>query len=285
MRSAKVSAYSPAGRAPMRPRRSPPDRPASGGIVRRDTVLAQSRGCLDVVEDQWWTAPRRPASRRSRRPDRGRHHLAEWHVPRILVGRQSEVHVEGTRRADLALEVLLERAARHATNELFHERADRQCVVPERGARPPQRSLGGQSRSGCGGIAEELLERDAGFDHRKAGLMREQLSDGDLLLAGDGELGPVGADLLGELEPSGVDERCDDHRRDAFGHREDAGQIVSAEKTSRQVGHRFTTPPDAELRAEAFVLLQVGLEQTRDGVEWLSTVIDRSESGWPTVLL
>jgi hypothetical protein len=64
------------------------------------------------------------------------------------------------------------------------------------------------------------------IDDVQARLVREQLSDGDVLFALLGELGPVRRDLLVVVQkPSRVGERHR-HRGDAFGGRVDQDQHV-----------------------------------------------------------
>jgi LacI family transcriptional regulator len=113
--------------------------------------------------------------------------------PVIDVLGSADVEVDAARIADLLAEELGDGDFRDAPDQLVHDGADRQPVIPVRLAGPPVRDLRGEpGRHRV--VVEELLLRELRLDAGQARLVRQRHADRDLALAAGGELGPVTAD-------------------------------------------------------------------------------------------
>ena len=102
-----------------------------------------------------------------------------------------------------------------AAHQLTRQPAVGECVVAVRGARFPQRRLFGET-AGDRGPVERVRKRDRRVDAEEAGLVREQLGDGDIALSSRRELGPVRRHLLVVVEQPAVHAHADGDCRDTF---------------------------------------------------------------------
>lgn len=93
-------------------------------------------------------------------------------------------------------------------------------MVAVSGARLPCRTLLGKSRGERAG-AGQVTEPEWLIDHRQPCLMGEHLMDGDLALAGCGELGPIGRHTLIVVEQTACVQHRERHCCHTLGRRED----------------------------------------------------------------
>ena len=155
---------------------------------------------------------------------------------------QADVEVEAERRGDLFGEVAAEAAMRgiDPAHEfaLVEAEADRVVGLPLAGL--PGRALPRHDSREAIEVGDDVAV-DRLVEGEQAGLVGEQLADGDALLAGLSELGPVRADALVVVEPAaGVGERHH-HRRQALGRRVDDHHGVRRATARRSL--RSRTPP------------------------------------------
>ena len=98
--------------------------------------------------------------------------------------------------------------------------------------------------------------RPAGVEHADAAGVGEEVTEGDPLLAVDGEFGEVPGHRIVELQPAALPELGDGHRRDRLGGGEPEHQVVGGERLAgavlaeRRVGHPLAAERDVELRPQ-----------------------------------
>ena len=105
-------------------------------------------------------------------------------------GWQADVHVDAERFGDLFAEVLAEGAAGDAAGDLAEDEAEGDHVIALRGAGLPPR-FGRGDVCADGVPVEGLRWREAGSRPDDSGAMAHHHGDGDVVLSGLGEFGPV----------------------------------------------------------------------------------------------
>ena len=145
--------------------------------------------------------------------------------------------------------------------------AERLPVIAVELAGLPVRTLAGQHPPEPVEVAEDVqIER--GVDDGQPGLVSEQASDGDVLLAVCGELGPVAGHRLVELEQAAGMGDGHRHRRQPLGRREHADQGVALPRTcslpiavaAPQVDHQSAVAHHCARRADLTAITEVGAE-------------------------
>ena len=129
--------------------------------------------------------------------------------------------------------------------------------------------------STTGSQRAQLVDRQQLVEADEPGAMAEQPADGDGLLAGGGELGPVGGDGLVEVELAALDEQMGDGGDDALGRREHELQPVRVVGTGAlgvgaarpQVDHPLAVVVHGDRRADLAVLVEVADEGVADAFE------------------
>ena len=105
-------------------------------------------------------------------------------------GRQADVHVDAERLGDLCAEVLAECAAGDPAGDFAEDEAEGDHVIALRGAGLPP-------RFGRGNVSTDRVPvkgfrgREPGAGSDDSGAMAHHHSDGDVVLSGLAELGPV----------------------------------------------------------------------------------------------
>ena len=165
----------------------------------------------------------------------------------LLLRGQADPEVEAKWLGDLVAEVRADRAAGDAADDLAHQPAEGGGVVAVTGAGDPVGVLVLQ-RLDHRLPRQRLLRREHAVDPGEAGLVREQMADGDVLLAVLAELGPVAHHRRVDVEPTLLGEPVGADRRRSLGRREDQddrvvvpwppGRLVG--DPAPQVHHRLT---------------------------------------------
>ena len=156
--------------------------------------------------------------------------------------RRAEVHLEPERRGDLVREDAPERPALRvdSPHQLALVPAEADAVVPVARPRPPVRRLAGDGVGQAVEVGEQIgVERLV--DHGQARLVGEQLAHRDVVLAGLGELGPVGGHALVVVEPAARMGERQRHRRQSLRGGVDEHERVLA-PTDRRCARRARRP-------------------------------------------
>ena len=146
---------------------------------------------------------------------------------------------------DLVVEEGAEALAADALDDLTDEPAVGRGVVAGGGAGLPLGGLGGQALDD-GLPGQGLVEGHGAVDPRQAGLVRQEVADRHVLLAGRGELGPVGGDRRLDVELAPLGQPVGAQRGGALGRREhqDHGVLLpgrARSPASATPPHRSTT--------------------------------------------
>src|SRR4029079_19536709 len=151
-----------------------------------------------------------PDERLERRPRLGVHATAaaaevadEWRDAWLLGLRQPDEEVETERPRDLLGEEGAQRPTVDPTDDLADEVPVRHLVVAVRRPRLPQRRLA-RLRLDDRLPREHLVEGELLVDPRQPRLVRQQVRDGDRLLAPLCELGPVPGNRGVDVEAAGL---------------------------------------------------------------------------------
>ena len=177
------------------------------------------------------------------------------------------------RRSRQAKNVPRERP-RDPADDLADQVAVRDGVVPVRRAGLPERGLGGQGL-GDGVPGPDLLGAQPGIDRWQAGLVRQQVADGHVVLAGLGELGPIGRHGRVHVELTPLGQQVGAHGRRALGRGEDdlqrvgpvRGRPPDVERPTDDVDDLVAVDVDAEAGSDLTALREVGGERVPDGLE------------------
>ena len=160
--------------------------------------------------------------------------------------------------------------------DLAGQVAEGDRVVAAGRSRRPQRGHGGQPGADRVPV-EPQRELHLLGEAREALLMAHHLFDGDLALAGLGELRPDVGDGLGVVELSGVDQPGDQQRRHRLGGREHRRQGALVEglgalavgEAGPEVDDQFAALHEGKARAQLLAGGEVRLEGGADGGEAL----------------
>ena len=136
--------------------------------------------------------------------------------PGVNVLGGADVEVDSARVAHLLTEELGDRDADDAPDELVHDGADRQPVIPVGLARPPVRDLRREPRRHHV-MVDDLFQRELRLHPGDARLVRQRDADRDVALAAAGELGPVTADRGVQVKRAPLDKQRDADAGDSLG--------------------------------------------------------------------
>ena len=121
-------------------------------------------------------------------------------------GGQADVYVDAEWLGDLGAQILAEGAAGDAAGDLAEDEAEGDHVIALRGAGLPPR-FGSCDVCADGVPVEGLCWREAGAGPDDAGAMAHHHGDGDVLLSGLAEFGPVFGDGGVQVEFAAIGEQ------------------------------------------------------------------------------
>ncbi len=121
-------------------------------------------------------------------------------------GGQSDVHVDAKWLSDFGTQILPECAAGDAAGDFAEDEAEGDHVIALRGAGLPPRFGFGELRAD-GVPVEGFGWREAGLGPDDSGAMAHHHGDGDVLLSGLGEFGPVFGDGGVQVELAAIGEQ------------------------------------------------------------------------------